>query len=72
MLIIPRERNMTRLYIELHHAPNQFMETEIVSPDFVMQRAKEILHPFRVEWTTVGKCRIHNHTLVIFLFDIGI
>lgn len=54
ILCIPREKNMTRLYIELHpgDAP---ISSESATEGFVMSRAKEIMKPFTLEWKTVGK-----------------
>jgi phenol 2-monooxygenase len=46
ILIIPRERNMTRFYIELKSGP----KADQLGQEFVMQRAKEIMAPFRVRW----------------------
>jgi len=54
ILCIPRERNMTRLYIELH--PNAGTdESEASTQEFVMRRAKEIMSPFNLSWKTVGE-----------------
>ena len=56
ILCIPRERNMTRLYIELH--PSTSSDTpssEAASQEFVMTRAKEIMSPFTLSWKTVGQ-----------------
>ncbi|PBP25483.1 hypothetical protein BUE80_DR003541 [Diplocarpon rosae] len=52
ILCIPREKNMTRLYIELHpgSAP---VDSEAATEEFVMQRAKAIMHPFKVSWGAV-------------------
>ncbi|PBP21429.1 hypothetical protein BUE80_DR007521 [Diplocarpon rosae] len=52
ILCIPREKNMTRLYIELHpgSAP---IDSEAATEEFVMQRAKAIMHPFKVSWEAV-------------------
>jgi phenol 2-monooxygenase len=58
VLCIPRERNMTRLYIELHSA-GEDLETqkarEAEGQEFVMRKARAILSPFKVEWESVGK-----------------
>lgn len=48
ILIIPRERNMTRFYIELKTGPKG--DKRELGQDFVMRRAKEIMAPFRVDW----------------------
>ncbi|KAH7123020.1 FAD binding domain-containing protein [Dactylonectria macrodidyma] len=49
ILIIPRERNMTRFYIE--------MKTSVTSKDlgeeYVKQQARLILAPYKVEWRSV-------------------
>lgn len=63
ILCIPRERNMTRLYIELH--PNTApVSSEAATEEFVMRRAKEIISPFTLSWKTVGVSTISN-TLVV-------
>lgn len=48
ILIIPRERNMTRFYIELKDGPKG--DKNQLGQEFVMQRAKEIMAPFEVGW----------------------
>jgi phenol 2-monooxygenase len=48
ILIIPRERNMTRFYIELKSGPKT--DRRELGQEFVMQRAKRIMAPFEVEW----------------------
>ncbi|KAL2154786.1 hypothetical protein VTH82DRAFT_3462 [Thermothelomyces myriococcoides] len=48
ILIIPRERNMTRLYIELKSSPRA--DKSQLGQEFVMQRAKEIMAPYEVGW----------------------
>ncbi|KAH8144863.1 uncharacterized protein LAJ45_11133 [Morchella importuna] len=48
ILCIPRERGMTRLYIELSNGSKSEATQE-----FVMARAKEIMAPFSVEWRSV-------------------
>jgi phenol 2-monooxygenase (NADPH) len=57
VLCIPRERNMTRLYIELHPnaAPVSSEAPEAATEEFVMRRAKEIMSPFTLSWKTVGE-----------------
>jgi len=51
ILIIPRERNVTRLYIELKSSPKA--DKNQLGEEAVMQRAKEIMAPYRVEWKNV-------------------
>lgn len=48
ILIIPRERNMTRFYIELKSSPKN--DRRELGQEFVMQRAREIMAPFEVGW----------------------
>ena len=55
ILCIPRERNMTRLYIELHSSATSSSSSEAANEQYVMQRAKEIISPFTLSWKTVGK-----------------
>ena len=54
VLCIPRERNMTRLYIELDRNLQDSVPTE-ATQDYVMKKARAIMAPFSVEWTVVGK-----------------
>jgi len=49
ILIIPRERNMTRFYIELKKSGPKGDRSQL-GQEFVMQRAKEIMAPFEVGW----------------------
>ncbi|KAI9171393.1 Phenol hydroxylase [Paramyrothecium foliicola] len=48
ILIIPRERNMTRFYIELKASGKA--DLRMPGQEFVMQRAKQIMAPFNVQW----------------------
>lgn len=48
ILIIPRERNMTRFYIELKSGMKE--DKKILGQEFIMARAKQIMAPFRVNW----------------------
>lgn len=48
ILIIPRERNMTRFYIELKSSPKGGRDQ--LGQEFVMQRAKDIMAPFEIGW----------------------
>ncbi|KIW15396.1 hypothetical protein PV08_05442 [Exophiala spinifera] len=52
VLCIPRERNMTRLYIELDRNLQDSVPTE-ATQDFVMNQARKIMAPFSVEWSSV-------------------
>ena len=57
ILCIPRERNMTRLYIELHPSASADYSpsAEAKSQDFVMGRARAIMSPFKLCWKKVGR-----------------
>lgn len=54
VLCIPRERNMTRLYIELDRSLQDSVPAE-ATQEHVMHKAREIMAPFSVNWTSVGK-----------------
>ncbi len=49
ILIIPRERNMTRFYIEMKSSSS----SKNLGQEFVMNQARLILAPYRVEWRSV-------------------
>ncbi|KAF2806978.1 phenol 2-monooxygenase [Mytilinidion resinicola] len=53
VLMIPRERNLTRLYIELKSDAREGTTREELSQDFVMKRAQEIMSPFYLRWKSV-------------------
>jgi 2-polyprenyl-6-methoxyphenol hydroxylase-like FAD-dependent oxidoreductase len=55
ILMIPRERNMTRLYIELKPGSEETTMKERHTQEFVQKRAREIMHPYRLDWRTVGE-----------------
>ena len=48
ILIVPRERNMTRLYIELKLGPKS--DRRELGQEFIMQRAKKIMAPYEIDW----------------------
>lgn len=48
ILIVPRERNMTRLYIELKLGPKT--DRRELGQEFIMQRAKKIMAPYEINW----------------------
>lgn len=54
VLCIPRERNMTRLYIELRSEAGEPVAKAQLTQEFVMERANQILSPFVLQWTSVG------------------
>ncbi|KAF6837151.1 phenol 2-monooxygenase [Colletotrichum plurivorum] len=49
VLIIPRERNMTRFYIEMKSSSS----SKDLGEEFVMERARAILAPYSVRWRSV-------------------
>ncbi|KAJ5723065.1 hypothetical protein N7488_001100 [Penicillium malachiteum] len=53
ILWIPRERNMTRLYVELSATDGERVDKSKATPDYVMQRARDAMHPFNLEWRSV-------------------
>lgn len=55
ILCIPRERNMTRLYIELNAGFEETLHTEQERRDFVIRRAQEIIAPYTLEWQDIGE-----------------
>ncbi|KAH6610474.1 fad binding domain-containing [Trichoderma cornu-damae] len=48
ILIVPRERNMTRFYIELKASARA--DRRELGQKFVMQQARKIMAPFDIEW----------------------
>ncbi|KJZ78410.1 hypothetical protein HIM_02448 [Hirsutella minnesotensis 3608] len=48
ILIIPRERNMTRFYIELKSCVST--DRRQLGQNFVMQQARKIMAPFSIDW----------------------
>ncbi|KAL1892616.1 hypothetical protein Sste5346_006901 [Sporothrix stenoceras] len=52
ILVIPRERNKTRLYIEIKGGDSSF-NSKTLGQEYVMQRASEILAPYRISWRSV-------------------
>jgi phenol 2-monooxygenase len=55
ILCIPRERNMTRLYIELNSGFEESLATEGERREFVVRRAKEIIAPYTLNWESIGE-----------------
>ncbi|KAH8895656.1 FAD binding domain-containing protein [Thozetella sp. PMI_491] len=49
VLIIPRERNMTRFYIEMKESAS----SQGLGQEFVMDQARRIIAPYRIDWRTV-------------------
>ncbi|KAF2009889.1 FAD monooxygenase-like protein [Aaosphaeria arxii CBS 175.79] len=53
ILMCPRERNMTRLYIELKPGSMEVTMKERATQEFVQMRAQEIMQPYRLRWRNV-------------------
>lgn len=53
ILWIPRERNMTRLYVELSSTDGERVDKSMATPEYVMRRAKDAMHPFQLEWKSI-------------------
>ncbi|KAI5365049.1 Putative FAD-binding domain, phenol hydroxylase dimerization domain, Thioredoxin-like superfamily [Septoria linicola] len=53
ILCIPRERDMTRLYIELKSEDGAAISKAEATQEYVMERARQILQPFQLSWSTV-------------------
>lgn len=53
VLCIPRERNMTRLYIELRPESDAPMDKAKATQEFVMERARQIMNPYSLAWESV-------------------
>lgn len=45
---------MTRLYIELSSQDGERVPKSVASQEYVMRKAREIMHPFKLEWESVG------------------
>ena len=43
---------MTRLYVELSATDGERVDRAKATPEYVMNRAREAMHPFRLEWKT--------------------
>jgi phenol 2-monooxygenase len=53
VLMIPRERNLTRLYIELNHDSPEVNMKDCHTQESVQKRAQQIMRPYRLEWRSV-------------------
>jgi len=72
VLMIPRERNMTRLYIELKPDSEESTQKERHTQEFVQKRAQEIMRPYRLEWRNVewfGRYQIGQRIAARFTDD---
>ncbi|KAK8203724.1 FAD monooxygenase-like protein [Phyllosticta capitalensis] len=74
VLVIPRERNLTRLYIELKPESRGSTSKDELTREFVMQRAQEIMHPFFLRWKSVewyGRYQVGQRVATRFIDDRG-
>ncbi|KAF4213003.1 hypothetical protein CNMCM5878_000550 [Aspergillus fumigatiaffinis] len=53
ILWIPRERNMTRLYVELSSTEGERVDKTKATPEYVMALARKAMAPFRLEWKSI-------------------
>lgn len=63
VLIIPRERNLTRFYIEIKQ------QKQSIDESFVMEQARKIMSPFQVDWLSVewfGSYRVSQRVAARF------
>ncbi|KAF1982853.1 hypothetical protein K402DRAFT_339511 [Aulographum hederae CBS 113979] len=72
VLLIPRERNMTRLYIEMTGEGQAGTKPHELKQEDVMDIARSIISPYRLEWKTVewfGKYSIAQRVSPSFSHD---
>lgn len=72
VLMIPRERGLTRLYIELRPGSNEAVGGEDTTQEFVQKRAQAIMQPYRLEWRNVewfGRYKIGQRVAARFTDD---
>ncbi|KAF2460148.1 FAD binding domain-containing protein [Lineolata rhizophorae] len=72
VLIIPRERNMTRMYIELKSETREGVPKNELTKDFVMKRAGEIMQPYYLRWRRIewfGRYQISQRVASRFSTD---
>ncbi|KAL4930428.1 FAD binding domain-containing protein [Aspergillus undulatus] len=53
ILWIPRERGMTRLYVELSATAGERVDKAKATPEYVIARAREAMKPFTLEWKSI-------------------
>lgn len=46
---------MTRLYVQLNSTGDNRVDKALVTPEYVMERARAAMHPYRLEWSSIGK-----------------
>jgi phenol 2-monooxygenase len=73
VLMIPRERGLTRLYVELRPGSTEAVEAgEQTAQEFVQYRAKAIMKPYRLKWKNVewfGRYKIGQRVAARFTDD---
>lgn len=72
VLMIPRERGLTRLYIELRPGTTETDSGQQATQEFVQKRAQAILLPYRLEWRGVewfGRYKIGQRVAARFTDD---
>jgi phenol 2-monooxygenase (NADPH) len=73
VLMIPRERGLTRLYVELRPGSTEAVEVgEQTAQEFVQHRAKAIMQPYRLSWKSVewfGRYKIGQRVAARFTDD---
>ncbi|KAF4170432.1 hypothetical protein CNMCM8694_006581 [Aspergillus lentulus] len=53
ILWIPRERNMTRLYVELSSTEGERVDKTKATPEYVMALARKAMAPFKLDWKSI-------------------
>jgi 2-polyprenyl-6-methoxyphenol hydroxylase-like FAD-dependent oxidoreductase len=53
LVMLPRERDMTRIYVELKTDIGDKASKLELSQEYVMQRATEILEPYNLQWASI-------------------
>jgi phenol 2-monooxygenase len=69
VLMIPRERGLTRLYIELRPDGSEAVGSEDATQEFVQRHAQAIVQPYRLEWKNVewfGRYRVGQRVAARF------
>ncbi|KAF2675278.1 FAD/NAD(P)-binding domain-containing protein [Microthyrium microscopicum] len=52
-ILLPRERNMTRMYVELRSDSSEETSSEVLTSAYAVQRAAEIFEPHIPSWRTI-------------------
>jgi phenol 2-monooxygenase len=72
VLMIPRERGLTRLYIELRPDSGEVIGDDQNMQEFVQRRARDIMKPYRLKWRNVewfGRYKIGQRVAMRFADD---